>query len=390
MQIYEVGGALRDELLGLPSTDRDWVVVGATPEEMEARGFQPVGRDFPVFLHPVTHEEYALARTERKTAPGYRGFTLHADPMVTLEEDLKRRDLTLNAMARDPNHRLIDPYGGLADLENRTLRHVSPAFSEDPVRLLRVARFLAKLAPFDFAVAPETIALLQHMVNNGEVDALVPERILQELNKGMETANPARMFAALAEWGALKKFFPAIDTLWIHTGDLAKNAVDHAAQSQLGQPLRWAAWISALFHGSSLEIWRPLLETWSRNLRWSKEQHQWVELSCALGPASRHLSPQQPEQWLPILEGCDAWRRPQRFLRFLELQECLGEVLKDLQPDLGARGKVALAACQALDLPALVRSAPTPADIPQRMHAARHAALCALPLTQRSGPFRIP
>ncbi|WP_297475676.1 multifunctional CCA tRNA nucleotidyl transferase/2'3'-cyclic phosphodiesterase/2'nucleotidase/phosphatase [Ferrovum sp.] len=390
MQIYEVGGALRDELLGLPSTDRDWVVVGATPEELETRGFQPVGRDFPVFLHPVTREEYALARTERKTAPGYRGFTLHADPTVTLEEDLKRRDLTLNAMARDSNHRLIDPYGGLTDLENRTLRHVSPAFSEDPVRLLRVARFLAKLAPFDFTVAPETIALLRQMVNNGEVDALVPERILQELNKGMETANPARMFAALAEWGALKKFFPAIDPLWIHTGDLAKNAVDHAAQRQLGPPLRWAAWFSALFHGSSLQIWRPLLETWSRNLRWSKEQRQWAELSCALGPVSRHLSPQQPAQWLPILEGCDAWRRPQRFLRFLELQECLGEVLKDLQPNLSARGEAALAACQALDLPSLVRSAPTPADIPQRVHDARHAALCALPPAQRSEPFRIP
>jgi hypothetical protein len=143
-------------------------------------------------------------------------------------------------------------------------------------------------------------------------------------------------------------------------------------------------------HGSSLQIWRPLLETWSRNLRWSKEQRQWAELSCALGPVSRHLSPQQPAQWLPILEGCDAWRRPQRFLRFLELQECLGEVLKDLQPNLSARGEAALAACQALDLPSLVRSAPTPADIPQRVHDARHAALCALPPAQRSEPFRIP
>ncbi|KXW59299.1 multifunctional CCA protein [Ferrovum myxofaciens] len=384
MQIYEVGGALRDELLGLPSTDRDWVVVGTTPEEMETRGFQPVGRDFPVFLHPATHEEYALARTERKTAPGYRGFILHADPTVTLEEDLKRRDLTINAMARDSNHRWIDPYGGLTDLKNRILRHVSPAFSEDPVRLLRVARFLAKLAPFGFTVAPETSALLRQMVNNGEVDALVPERILQELNKGMETTNPARMFEALADWGALKKFFPTIDALWIHTGDLAKNAVDHGARRNLEQVLRWAAWVSALFHGSSRQIWHPLLETWARNLRWSKEQHQWVELSCALGPSARHLSPQQPEEWLPLLEGCDAWRRPQRFFHFLELQECLGEVLKDLQPNLSTRGKAALAACQALDLPALVRSAPTPAEIPQRLRAARHAALCALSPTRRS------
>ena len=383
MQIYEVGGALRDELLGLPGADRDWVVVGATPEEMKIRGFQPVGRDFPVFLHPVTHEEYALARTERKTAPGYRGFVFHADPTVTLEEDLKRRDLTLNAMARGPDHRLIDPHGGLADLENRILRHVSPAFGEDPVRLLRVARFLAKLAPFGFTVAPETTALLRQMVDDGEVDALVPERILQELNRGMETANPARMFAALAEWGALKKFFPAIDALWIHTGGLANDAVDHAARRHLEQPLRWAAWVSALFHGSSRQTWHPLLETWAGNLRWSKEQHQWMELSCALGPGARHLSPQQPEEWLPLLEGCDAWRRPQRFLRFLELQECLGEILEDLQPDLSERGKAALTACQALDLPALVRSAPTPAEIPLRLRAARHAALCALPAAPR-------
>ena len=191
LKIYCVGGAVRDRLLGLPVQDRDWVVVGSTPEEMAARGFQPVGKDFPVFLHPKTHEEYALARTERKTAPGYKGFIVHASPDVTLEQDLLRRDFTINAMAEDADGKLIDPYGGEVDLRAGILRHVSAAFNEDPVRILRAARFVAR---FGFSIAPETLALMRSMVDNGEVDALVPERVWQELARGLMEKSPARFF----------------------------------------------------------------------------------------------------------------------------------------------------------------------------------------------------
>ena len=201
MMLYQVGGAVRDELLGLPVQDRDYVVVGATPEEMVRQGFRPVGKDFPVFLHPRTHEEYALARTERKTARGYKGFQVYASPEVTLEQDLARRDLTINAIARDPDGRLIDPYGGMNDIKAGILRHVSPAFVEDPVRILRVARFAARFE--QFSIAPETLALMRAMVDNGEVDALVPERVWQELAKGLMEKKPSRMFYALRESGAL-------------------------------------------------------------------------------------------------------------------------------------------------------------------------------------------
>ena len=211
MKTYVVGGAVRDEMLGLPVQDRDYVVVGATPEEMIKRGFRPVGRDFPVFLHPQTHEEYALARTERKTAPGYHGFTFHAAPDVTLEQDLQRRDLTINAMARDEAGRLIDPYHGAEDLGRGVLRHVSAAFAEDPVRILRVARFAAR---FGFAVAPETQALMAQMVQAGEADALVAERVWQELAKGLMEHVPSPLFAVLRDCGALARVLPQIDVLY--------------------------------------------------------------------------------------------------------------------------------------------------------------------------------
>jgi len=212
MKIYAVGGAVRDELLGLPVTDRDWVVVGATPQDMLDRGFVAVGRDFPVFLHPQTHEEYALARTERKTAPGYTGFAFHAAPGVTLEEDLVRRDLTINAMAKDEAGAIVDPHGGRADLAARLLRHVSPAFAEDPVRILRVARFAARFA--DFSVAAETMELMRGMAAAGEVDALVSERVWQELARGLMEARPSRMFEVLRECGALARLLPELDALW--------------------------------------------------------------------------------------------------------------------------------------------------------------------------------
>ncbi len=214
MKAYLVGGAVRDRLLGLPVKERDWVVVGETPESMERRGFKRVGKDFPVFLHPKTHEEYALARTERKVALGHRGFVVHADPSVTLEEDLQRRDLTINAMAMDTEGHLIDPYGGLKDLQQRILRHVSPSFAEDPLRILRVARFAAKLAHLGFTVAPETLSLMGQMVEAGEVDALTPERVWQELIKALAEYTPTAFFEVLRECGANARLFPEIERLF--------------------------------------------------------------------------------------------------------------------------------------------------------------------------------
>ncbi len=214
MKIYLVGGAVRDRLLGLAEGDRDHVVVGATPEQMRAAGYKPVGKDFPVFLHPQTGEEYALARTERKTAPGYRGFVFHADPSVTLEQDLQRRDFTINAIAMDEGGALIDPFDGAGDLEARVLRHVSPSFAEDPVRILRGARFLARFAPLGFTVAPQTLALMREMVVNGEVDHLVPERVWQELRRALEQARPSACLGLLRDCGALARLLPEVDALF--------------------------------------------------------------------------------------------------------------------------------------------------------------------------------
>lgn len=214
MKVYLVGGAVRDRLLGLAEGDRDYVVVGATPERMRAAGYKPVGKDFPVFLHPRTGEEYALARTERKTAPGYQGFVFHADPSVTLEQDLQRRDFTINAIAMDEDGALIDPFDGSGDIEARVLRHVSPAFAEDPVRILRGARFLARFAPLGFAVAPQTLALMREMVANGEVDHLVPERVWQELRRALEQERPSACLGLLRECGALARLLPEVDALY--------------------------------------------------------------------------------------------------------------------------------------------------------------------------------
>ena len=214
MKAYLVGGAVRDQLLNLPVTERDWVVVGETPQRMLDRGFKAVGKDFPVFLHPETHDEYALARTEKKTAPGYTGFAVHADPDVTLEQDLKRRDLTINAIAMLPEGRLIDPYGGQKDLEEKCLRHISPAFAEDPVRVMRVARFAARFAHLGFKIATETCQLMQQIVQNGEVDHLVPERVWSETVKALSEQNPSEYFKVLRKCAALTRIFPELDRLY--------------------------------------------------------------------------------------------------------------------------------------------------------------------------------
>jgi len=257
---YTVGGAVRDELLGLPVQDRDFVVVGATPEEMVRQGFQPVGKDFPVFLHPKRHEEYALARTERKTARGYKGFQVYAAPEVTLEQDLARRDLTINAIAKDEAGALIDPYGGQSDLAARMLRHVSPAFSEDPVRILRVARFAARFA--DFNVAEETLVLMREMVQSGEVDALVPERVWQEFSRGLMEAKPSRLFDVLRACGALARIMPEVDGLFgvpqhpkshpeIDTGVHVMLVLDMAATKKFPLPVRFAALCHDLGKGTT-------------------------------------------------------------------------------------------------------------------------------------------
>src|SRR5438445_3047061 len=239
VKIYRVGGSVRDELLGLPVSDHDHVVVGADPAEMQRLGFKPVGADFPVFLHPETHEEYALARTERKTGPGYKGFAFHAAPDVTLEDDLRRRDLTINAMARAEDGTLIDPHGGERDLRAGVLRHVSDAFAEDPVRILRVARFAAR---FGFAIAPETLALMRRMVDCGEADALVPERVWQELARGLMEKTPSRMIAVLRECAALARIVPELDSCFERPDVPERLAarIDEAAARGYGLPVRFA------------------------------------------------------------------------------------------------------------------------------------------------------
>jgi tRNA nucleotidyltransferase (CCA-adding enzyme) len=342
MQIYRVGGAVRDTLLGEAVTDHDWVVVGATPDEMVAQGYLPVGRDFPVFLHPQTHEQYALARTERKSAPGYHGFAFHADPSVTLEQDLARRDLTINAIAQDADGRLIDPYGGQRDLQARVLRHVSDAFAEDPVRILRLARFAARWPAF--TVAPETLALCRQMVASGEVDALVAERVWQELARGLMETTPSRMFELLRDAGALARLLPEVDRLWgvpqpaahhpeIDTGVHLMAVIDIAARLQAPLPVRYACLLHDLGKGSTPEA------DWPRHL--GHEQRS-AKLARAVGERLRapadcreladvvarehgniHRSGDlAPAAVLRLLERCDALRRPERFAQALLACEC--------------------------------------------------------------------
>ncbi|WP_295401771.1 multifunctional CCA addition/repair protein, partial [uncultured Thiocystis sp.] len=262
LNTYLVGGAVRDRLLGRAVTERDFVVIGATVDDLLQRGFQQVGKDFPVFLHPETKDEYALARTERKTAPGYHGFAVHADPDVTLEQDLLRRDLTINALAQPESGEIVDPYGGLADLEARLLRHVSPAFVEDPVRILRVARFAARFADLGFRVADETRELMRAMVDAGEVDALVPERVWQELARALGEDRPSRFFEVLRDCGALARLLPELDRLWgvpqpiqwhpeIDTGVHVMLVLDMAARLSADLEVRFAALCHDLGKGTT-------------------------------------------------------------------------------------------------------------------------------------------
>lgn len=354
MKIFLVGGALRDRLLGRPVSDHDWLVVGATPEEMVARGYLPVGRDFPVFLHPRTREEYALARTERKSAPGYRGFTIHTAPDVTLEQDLARRDLTVNAIALpaefvgadgefepDPE-KLADPFHGQRDLHDKLLRHVTDAFREDPVRILRVARFAARFD--DFSVAPETMALMREMVQAGETDALVPERVWQELSRGLMETRPSRMFGVLRECGALAVLLPEVDRLWgvpqpelhhpeVDTGVHLMMVVDTSARLSASLPVRFACLMHDLGKGTtpadalprhvghekrSVDLLHAVCDRW----RVPVEIRELAEV-VAREHGNIHRSGElDAAPLVRLLERCDAFRKPARFADVLLACEC--------------------------------------------------------------------
>jgi tRNA nucleotidyltransferase (CCA-adding enzyme) len=350
MAVFVVGGAVRDALMGLRVHDRDWVVVGSTPEAMTAQGFAPVGKDFPVFLHPQTREEYALARTERKTARGYKGFAVQAAPDVTLEEDLARRDLTVNAMAvpealahatpaQWAGH-IVDPYGGQADLKNKVLRHVTEAFAEDPVRILRLARFAARFA--DFSVADETLALMRQMVQDGEVDHLVPERVWQEVARGLMTDQPSRMFEVLRECGALKVLLPELDRLWgvpqraehhpeIDTGVHAMMVLDQCARLQAPLAVRWAALMHDLGKGTTPADVLPhhighegrsakLAHKVAERLRVPSDCKELADV-VAREHGNIHRSGElNAAALMRLLTRCDAIRQPERFA--LVLQAC--------------------------------------------------------------------
>lgn len=343
MKTYVVGGAVRDELLGLPVKDRDYVVVGATPEDMVRQGFKPVGKDFPVFLHPVTHEEHALARTERKSGRGYKGFTVHAAPDVTLEDDLRRRDLTINAMAKAPDGALIDPFRGKRDLEAGVLRHVSEAFAEDPVRLLRVARFAARFA---FRVADETMALMKRMVTSGEADYLVPERVWQEFSKGLAEQHPERMFEILQACGLHEKLLHEV------------KAIPNNLSGSL--PVRFALLAWPLEEGA--------VNALCERLRTPNEVRELALLVSRNRERLRAARGAAPEALLELLKRADALRRPERFGELLE-------VARLAEPGIDTRRiERARQAAAGVDAGAIAAGAP-PADIPQLVDQARVRAI---------------
>jgi tRNA nucleotidyltransferase (CCA-adding enzyme) len=404
MKTYLVGGAVRDALLGYPGADRDWVVVGSTPEALVAQGFVPVGRDFPVFLHPDTREEYALARTERKTARGYHGFAVHASPDVTLEEDLARRDLTINAIAQDAQGHRIDPYGGERDLQAKVLRHVTDAFREDPVRILRLARFAARFP--DFSVAPETMALMREMVDNGEVDALVSERVWQELSRGLMGAQPSRMLQVLRDCGALQRLLPEVDRLYgvpqraeyhpeVDTGIHLEMVLDQSARLNTPLDVRFACLCHDLGKGTTPPDVLPRHighEQRSEKLTRALCTRWRVPVECkALAElvAREHGNIHQSGSFgadavLRLLLRCDALRRPERFLLALQACECdaRGRLGKEEEAyTQGPRLALLLKAAQSVDSAevsalALQEGLKGPA-IGKRLDDARQAAIAA-------------
>ncbi|MFC5500387.1 multifunctional CCA addition/repair protein [Caenimonas terrae] len=407
MRTYMVGGAVRDALLGLPVNDHDWVVVGATPEAMVQQGYLPVGKDFPVFLHPQTREEHALARTERKTAPGYHGFAIHADPGVTLEEDLARRDLTINAIAQDEAGHLVDPFGGRRDLAQRVLRHVTDAFREDPVRILRVARFAARFA--DFSVAPETLQLMREMVADGEADHLVPERVWQELARGLMEQMPSRMFGLLRECGALARILPEVDRLWgvpqradyhpeLDTGVHLMMVLDMSARLQAPLAVRFACLTHDLGKGTTPAEALPkhigheersarLLKVLADRLRVPNDCRELADV-VAREHGNIHRSREfKAAALVRLLERCDAFRKPVRFDQILLACECDARGRGGLQEQpypQRPRLMEALAAAQQVTTQAIAEAAQAAGaqgeKIGELIHQARVAAVqLALP-----------
>ena len=398
MKIYIVGGAVRDALLGRPSADRDYVVVGATPQSMQAAGYRPVGKDFPVFLHPRTQEEYALARTERKSGHGYHGFTFHAAPDVTLEEDLARRDLTINAMARGPAGELIDPYCGQRDLKAKILRHVGPAFTDDPVRVLRLARFAARFN--DFIVAPETLALMRDMVASGEVDHLVAERVWQELAKGLMEDKPSRMFEVLRDCHALARLLPEVDALFgvaqraeyhpeIDTGIHTMMVIDQSARRQFPLPVRFAALTHDLgkaqtpqdllprHHGHEERSFR-LTEMLCARLRIPNDCRDLALLMARYHGNIHRAAELKASTIVTLFEKADALRRPERFQQLLDACLCdytgrLG--WEDRTYDSPQHLLTALAAVNAVEAGKIAATCSDKLKIPERIHAARVSAV---------------
>ena len=398
MQIYMVGGAVRDRLLGRPVNDHDWVVVGATPQQMLDLGYLPVGRDFPVFLHPETHEEYALARTERKTGRGYHGFAFHAAPDVTLDDDLARRDLTINAMAKAADGRLIDPFHGQRDLQAKVLRHVGPAFAEDPVRILRIARFAARFS--DFSIAPETLELMRGMVAAGEVDHLVAERVWQELAKGLMEDKPSRMFEVLRDCGALARLLPEVDKLFgvpqradyhpeIDTGIHTLMVVDQSALRGFALPVRFSALTHDLGKAETPADILPrhlgheersvrLTEKLCARLRVPNDCRDLALLMARYHGNVHRAADLKASTIVTLFEKTDALRRPERFRNLLEACLCdytgrLG--WEDRAYDSPQRLLTALAAVHAVPAGEIAAACSDPGRIPERIHAARVRAV---------------
>lgn len=398
MQIYIVGGAVRDELLGRACADRDYVVVGATPETMLAQGFRPVGKDFPVFLHPHSHEEYALARTERKSGHGYHGFTFHAAPDVTLEQDLARRDLTINAMAKGDDGRLVDPFNGYRDLQAKILRHVGPAFAEDPVRILRIARFAARF--HDFTVAPETLQLMRQMVASGEVDHLVAERVWQELAKGLMEARPSRMIEVLRECGALARLLPEVNALFgvpqradyhpeIDTGIHTMMVIDQTARHGYALPVRFAALTHDLGKATTPADILPrhighegrsvhLIEQLCSRLRVPNDCRDLALLVARDHGNIHRVDDLKPATILALLERSDALRRPERFQQMLEACRCdfNGRLGWETRPyESPTRLLAALAAANTVAAGEIAAACNDKKNIPERIRVARINAI---------------
>jgi tRNA nucleotidyltransferase (CCA-adding enzyme) len=398
MNSYIVGGAVRDELLGLQVKDRDYVVVGSTVEAMQAAGYQSVGKDFPVFLHPNTHEEYALARTERKTSKGYTGFAVHAAPDVTLEEDLARRDLTINAIAKDDQGQYIDPYNGQADITKKTFRHVSEAFAEDPVRILRVARFAARFA--DFTVADETNALMQQMVASGEVDALLPERVWQELSKGLMEDKPSRMFDVLRACGALQKILPELDCLWgvpqtakyhpeVDTGVHMMMVMDYAASQQFSLPVRFAALTHDFGKGTTPKDILPrhtgheersvhLLQDVVKRLKVPNDCKVLAKIVAKYHGKMHQVPVLRSSTLLQFLYDLDAFRQPTRLQAFFDACEADIRGRKNYAHVVFNEPKIILAALEkalSIDAGTIAKQCETPLQIKDAVFKARLAAI---------------